>query len=103
MNRTITCDIVEKPARSHESWRIIGLIPDGITAYGKAAPGSVHVYGGPKACILDSETDAYVVGFRKSLDTVLQDLADATGCTVTVEDECEGRFGYYNRTFTPQV
>jgi hypothetical protein len=101
MKNLITCDITEKDGRGHREWLMSGITPDGVTDLkGNPTSGGLHIYGGVNACVRDSLTDA-VLATGKSIDDVLQQLANRTGYVVTLEDECEGLYGYYNRTFTP--
>ncbi|HZM83032.1 MAG TPA: hypothetical protein VFC19_45525 [Candidatus Limnocylindrales bacterium] len=89
-NAMIYVDIVEK---GRNGWRIIGICPDSVTP-----TGSLHVYAGRHAKVLDSGTDEVIVGGH-SLADVLRKLAAKAGMTVVLTDEAT----WHERRFTPEA
>lgn len=78
----IYVDIVEK---SRIGWRIIGICPESV-----CLSGSLHVYAGRRARVVDSATDE-VITTGHSLYDVLAHLAIKTGLTVVLTDEATER------------
>lgn len=88
MDSRILVDIVEKPRTAACSWRVIGVLPDGI-----GDGGGLHVnYEGGRWITRDSLTDRPLTASRLTLAQVLQLLATTYNMPVYVDDEVDGVF-----------